>query len=646
MPDWTYQTIFKRLLFAMGPDTGRDLAFGSLGTLARIPLGRHLIRFMGHMVPDSRLAFNRNTLSLRSPIGIGCRLDSRLAASHALAEFGVGYLEVGPISLNPALQNSQIELNVSSESILIGSSSGTLTPLEVRTRLAGGGQLDIPLFARIHPDSPSECRKMVDELSSVATAFVFSVERIELAESCLDEVTSDFPFFVAFSRKSWADPRLRELALSLLENRRIIGFVVDPPIDDSGNLLLASSEFSPSLEFLVVLRELIGPDPILIASVGIHSPADALDSLSAGADLVQLDSGLVFAGPGLPKRINEALLYLHVQSHPSTAKPPVRLGAESWFWAFLMGLAMLIGGVLALIIASTRVLLPYDEAISGFSRESLLLINDRLLDFMTHDRVTLAGTMLADAILYIALASYGLRRGSHWAYLTVICSAFLGFISFFSFLGFGYFDPFHAFVTAVMFQFLTLTMHSHLPERRYIEMPDLHNDYRWRSSQWGQLVFIIHGAIIFVAGLIISWVGMTSVLIREDMEFMRISAEELCGPNSSLLPLIAHDRATFGGMLISCGVAVFLSALWGFGRSRSWLWWSLVLAGSVAYVSTIIVHWSVGYTSLKHLFPAYAGLVWLGIGALASRRYMIVPDPQLHAEWTSRLNALSSNRSE
>ena len=36
------------------------------------------------------------------------------------------------------------------------------------------------------------------------------------------------------------------------------------------------------------------------------------------------------------------------------------------------------------------------------------------------------------------------------------------FGSFFLFLGFGYFDPFHAFVTAVLFQFLLLMIHSHL----------------------------------------------------------------------------------------------------------------------------------------------------------------------------------------
>ena len=47
----------------------------------------------------------------------------------------------------------------------------------------------------------------------------------------------------------------------------------------------------------------------------------------------------------------------------------------------------------------------------------------------------------------------GIRRGLHWAKTTVVASAFTGFLSFFLFLGFGYFDPLHAFVTAILFQF-------------------------------------------------------------------------------------------------------------------------------------------------------------------------------------------------
>ena len=166
--------------------------------------------------------------------------------------------------------------------------------------------------------------------------------------------------------------------------------------------------------------------------------------------------------------------------------------------ALLMGLGMLFGSLLALAIALTRVALPYDEQFVGLSRAELVAINDRLLPFMAHDRVTLAGTMVTLGVLYTGLSLFGIRAGLGWARVAVLASAAAGFASFFLFLGFGYFDPFHAFVTAVLFQFVLLGLMGRLgtpaPPR-----PDLREDRAWRLSQWGQLVFVVHGVALVSA---------------------------------------------------------------------------------------------------------------------------------------------------
>ena len=46
----------------------------------------------------------------------------------------------------------------------------------------------------------------------------------------------------------------------------------------------------------------------IIGVGGIHSEEDALEKLSAGADLIQLYTGFIYEGPGLVKRINKAIL--------------------------------------------------------------------------------------------------------------------------------------------------------------------------------------------------------------------------------------------------------------------------------------------------------------------------------------------------
>src|SRR5262249_17345828 len=156
---------------------------------------------------------------------------------------------------------------------------------------------------------------------------------------------------------------------------------------------------------------------------------------------------------------------LRILSMPE--KPPAT--QMSWFWAMLMGSGMLGGGVLAMIIASTRVGLPYDEQFVGMSREQLTGVNSRLLAFMAHDRVSLAGTMIGVGVFYVQLSLFGMRLGYKWAREAVLISAFAGFASFFLFLGFGYFDPFHAFVTAILFSFFFVYPLWQPPAARYAE---------------------------------------------------------------------------------------------------------------------------------------------------------------------------------
>jgi hypothetical protein len=68
-----------------------------------------------------------------------------------------------------------------------------------------------------------------------------------------------------------------------------------------------------------------------------------------------------------------------------------------------------------------RVVLPYDEAFVG-TAEGLLAINPRLLAFMAHDRISLAGTMVAIGDVP-RTSIFGIRRGLHWARQAVFYSA-------------------------------------------------------------------------------------------------------------------------------------------------------------------------------------------------------------------------------
>ena len=102
--------------------------------------------------------------------------------------------------------------------------------------------------------------------------------------------------------------------------------------------------------------------------------------------------------------------------------------------------------------------------------------------------------------------------------------------------------------------------------------------------------------------------------------------------NSQLISLVANDRATFGGMLICCGVVVHLMSLWGFRRGERWVWWTLLTAGTTAYLSTIAIHFAVGYTSFIHLLPAYAGVIALAIGSALAGPFLLAGPDDWHPD--------------
>jgi dihydroorotate dehydrogenase len=103
---------------------------------------------------------------------------------------------------------------------------------------------------------------------------------------------------------------------------------------------------------------------------------------------------------------------------------------------------------------------------------------------------------------------------------------------------------------------------------------------------------------------------------------MNTTPEVLSAASPRLVPMIAHDRATVGGMLLSCGVAYLLPALWGFRRGDRALWWTFVLAAIPAFAAALGVHTHVGYLDVVHLSPLAPALVLFALGAALSRPFL------------------------
>jgi dihydroorotate dehydrogenase len=642
MPDWFYRTVSQPILFRFPAHRARDLALGFMGGLARLPLGLAVIDFLGHMRADARLRQSFLGIDFPTAVGLGPWLDTRAAALPALSRFGFGFIEVGPVTVEGNVARLPVERIDERGALWFSAPSDSLALNEISPRLAELSCLGLPLMARLgfrDGASPKqineECLQLIHALAPHVHLFSLSASEVALAEgwplerwtahllATLEAASTASPLRpVLLCVRADMDHKLSEPLIEAGLAAGIAGLVVDGSVaaKPEGRWVgLPARE--PALEQVRGLRQRWGKHLLIIASGGVHEPAHALELRSAGADLVQVDSGLVFTGPGLPKRINDALLVEATRSI-SSPDPPSRTPELTWFWTSLMGGGMLFGSLLALAIAATRVVLPYDEAFVGSSRTGLLAINPKLLAFMAHDRVSLAGTMVAIGVMYVGLSVFGIRRGLHWARQSVFISAFTGFASFFLFLGFGYLDTFHAFVTGALLQLLLLGIHARLGTYTPSAPADLRGDWTWRLSQWGQLLLIIHGFGLLAAGAAISAVGVTQVFVHEDLEFMRTTAEVLASANARIVPLVAHDRATFGGMLLSGGWVFLLPALWGYRKGSAWLWWIFLIGGVSAYAAAVGVHFAVGYLSLMHLLPAFGGFGVLMLGLILSYPFL------------------------
>jgi dihydroorotate dehydrogenase len=77
----------------------------------------------------------------------------------------------------------------------------------------------------------------------------------------------------------------------------------DPKLAAEPGGLSGRPLFSPSTKMLARARQLAGDRLALIGTGGIDSVDAARQKLAAGADLVQLYTGMIYEGPGLPGRI-------------------------------------------------------------------------------------------------------------------------------------------------------------------------------------------------------------------------------------------------------------------------------------------------------------------------------------------------------
>jgi len=336
-------SVLRPLLFLLDEEVSHDLTIAALELYGRLPGAIRPACGAGPLgEPVSLMG-----LRFLNRVGLAAGLDKNARAVEGLARLGFGFVEVGTVTPRPQPGNPKPRLfrlarhdaiinrmgfnNQGAERLRDrlervrrrGHLQDTLVGVNVGknkdTPLESAGADYVQCMERVYPladyltlnlSSPNTpgLRQLQSgrELTGLLEQVVGSRERLAAAHGrrvpllvkvAPDLHPDDIPAIAAGIREFGIDG---VIATNTTVTRP--GLEDEPLADTTGGL--SGAPLAPLARASVrAFREALGPGVPLVGVGGIFSRAAAEEMLAAGANLVQLYSGLIYCGPGLPRRI-------------------------------------------------------------------------------------------------------------------------------------------------------------------------------------------------------------------------------------------------------------------------------------------------------------------------------------------------------
>ncbi|MCO6048344.1 quinone-dependent dihydroorotate dehydrogenase [Mesorhizobium sp. RP14(2022)] len=317
----------SRALLKLDPERAHRLAIRGL---ALKPAGRRA-------VADPLLGTQLCGLDFPNPLGLAAGFDKNGEAADGLFGLGFGFVEVGTVTPLPQPGNPRPRI------FRIEEAHGVINRLgfnnegheallkRLEKRKSRGGLLGINIGAnKDSADRVADYVLGVERFAGLASYLTVNISspntpglRDLQARDSLRELlgrvvearnatVAHVPVFLKIA------PDLDGMALADVaveaEAARIEGVIVSnttlsrplpegaPHAKETGGLS-GRPLFDRSTVVLARMRKLVGPQMVLIGAGGVDSARSAAEKIRAGADLVQIYTGLIYGGAGLPAQI-------------------------------------------------------------------------------------------------------------------------------------------------------------------------------------------------------------------------------------------------------------------------------------------------------------------------------------------------------
>ncbi len=319
--------LLRPLLFRLDAETAHHLA------LRALMLGLSPIRVPA---PDPRLRQHLLGLDFINPIGLAAGLDKNGEAADGLLALGFGFVEVGSVTPQPQAGNPRPRLfRLPADRALINRLGFNNDGHQrVHGRLAARrprGIVGVNVGAnKTSTDRVADYVAGVTRFADVADYLVLNVSSPNTPGlRDLQEKTALTSLLAAVTAARDAAPRRVPLLLKIAPDldddaladiadaalaSGIDGMIVanttlardglaDGALAREAGGLSGRPLFKRSTAILAKLRRRVGRNLVLVGTGGVDSAEAAFTKIAAGANLVQLYTGLIYEGPGLPAAI-------------------------------------------------------------------------------------------------------------------------------------------------------------------------------------------------------------------------------------------------------------------------------------------------------------------------------------------------------
>ncbi|ESX10687.1 quinone-dependent dihydroorotate dehydrogenase [Mesorhizobium sp. M0179] len=321
-----FDRIGQKLLFTFDPETAHGMSIAALR--CGLPVGARVVR-------DDRLKVSLCGIAFPNPLGMAAGYDKNAEVPDALLGLGFGFAEVGTVTPLPQAGNPKPRIFRLTEDDAVINRLGfnneghEAAEKRLAARQGRGGIVGVNIGA--NKDSADRVRDyelgvsrfakyasyLTVNISSPNTPGLRTMQAREQLGELLSRVMSvraaasaQPPLFLKIA-PDLVEAELEDIAAEVSE-KQIDGVIVSNTTLARTGLRSATSEtgglsgkplFERSTIVLAKMRKLLGPERAIIGVGGVDSAENALEKIRAGADLVQLYTGMIYAGPALPGRI-------------------------------------------------------------------------------------------------------------------------------------------------------------------------------------------------------------------------------------------------------------------------------------------------------------------------------------------------------